>query len=467
MRCEGDNMLTIYDPQYTRRAFLQIGSLALGGMTWGSLLTESARSATDQLVRGKSVILLFMHGGPSQIETFDPKMQAPAEIRSATGEVASGLPGITFGGTFPRLAQLADQLAVVRSFVTGDGNHDIKPVVSKATSGANLGSLFAHVAGLNDPLTGMPTNAALFPQAVDPSTQPPSLGFGNFAATGPLSSACAPFIPGGGGTLQQDMKLKLPLGRLDDRRRLLQGLDRAQVGLDLASNLGLDRQRDKAFRLLLGSVADAFDLAKENPHTLARYDTAPLVRPENISKKWNNHKNYADNAKSLGKLLLLARRLCERGCGFVTVTTNFVWDMHADVNNAGVAEGMRYMGLPFDHAVSAFIEDVRARGLSERILLVCCGEMGRTPRINKNGGRDHWGNLAPLLLTGGGLNMGRVIGQSTHDGGQPATSPVTIQNLIATVLHTLFDVGKLRVLRGLPRELLTITEWQQIPGLHV
>jgi hypothetical protein len=440
--------------------------MTLGGLTLPTLLVQQARAAADRLVRDKSVVLLFMHGGPSQIETFDPKMQASAEVRSATGEVSTRTPGVTFGGTFAKLARLSDQLAIVRSFVTGDGNHDIKPLVSRATFGANLGSIFAHVAGLNDPATGMPTNAALFPRTVDPSTQPANLNFGNFAATGSLSAACAPFIPGGGGTLQQDMKLKLPLARLDDRRHLLQGLDRVQAALDAASSLGLDAQRDKAFRIILGGVSDAFDLAKEDPRIVARYDTAPLVRPENINKKWNNHKNYADNAKSLGKLLLLARRLCERGCGFVTVTTNFVWDMHADVNNAGVAEGMRYMGLPFDHAVSTFLEDVEARGLSDKILLVCCGEMGRTPRINKNGGRDHWGNLAPLLLAGGGLRMGQVIGRSTRDGAEPATPPVTIQHLIATILHTLLDVGKLRVLRGLPRELLPLTEWQPIAGLH-
>ena len=459
-------MLTIGDPLHTRRSFLQIGSLACGGMSLASLLTESARAGTDQLVNGKSVILLFMHGGPSQIETFDPKMNAPVEVRSATGEVSTRTPGITFGGTFPRLAQLSNRLSIVRSFVTGDGNHDIKPVVSRSTFGANLGSIYAHVAGFNDPTTGMPTNAALFPQAVDASTQPPVLIFGNFMATGPLSAACAPFMPGAGGTLQQDMKLKLPLGRLDDRLLLLKGLDRAHASLDAASNSGLDGQRDKAYRIILGGVADAFDLARENRKTVERYDTAPLVRPENIDKKWNNHKNYADNAKSLGKLLLLARRLCERGCGFVTVTTNFVWDMHSDVNNAGVAEGMRYMGLPFDHAVSAFLEDVEARGLSDKILLVCCGEMGRTPRINKNGGRDHWGNLAPLLLAGGGLKMGQVIGQSTRDGGDAATPPVTIQHLTSTILHTLFDVGKLRIMRGLPREMLPLIESQPIPGLH-
>src|SRR5207248_10400050 len=130
---------------------------------------------------------------------------------------------------------------------------------------------------------------------------------------------------------------------------------------------------------------------------------------------------YADHARTLGRLLLLARRLIEAGCGFVTINTNFVWDMHADVNNAPVEEGMRYVGAPFDHAVSAFIEDLEARGLSERVLLVCCGEMGRTPKVNKAGGRDHWGGLAPLLLHGGGLKMGQVIGQSDRNGGMPAS----------------------------------------------
>jgi uncharacterized protein (DUF1501 family) len=199
--------------------------------------------------------------------------------------------------------------------------------------------------------------------------------------------------------------------------------------------------------VILRGVADAFDLSKEHPMTISRYDTAPLVRPESISKKWNNHKHYADNARSLGKLLLMARRLCEAGCGFVTVTTNFVWDMHGDNNNAPVEEGMRYMGGPLDHALSAFLDDVEARGLSDKILLVACGEMGRSPKLNKNGGRDHWAGLAPLLFAGGGLPMGQVIGQSTANAGNAAADPVTLGNVIGTVMHTLFDVTELR-LRG-------------------
>jgi uncharacterized protein (DUF1501 family) len=263
------------------------------------------------------------------------------------------------------------------------------------------------------------------------------------------------------------MRLRLPLERLHDRRALLARLDQAKLALGEEGVLdGLDRAREQAFNTILGKVGDAFDLGKESARTVARYDTAPLVRPENIDKKWNNYKNYVDNAKSLGKLLLLARRLCERGCGFVTVTTNFVWDMHSDVNNAPVAEGMRYMGPPLDHALSAFIEDLGARGQTEKILLVVCGEMGRTPRINQKGGRDHWGGLGPLLLIGGGLKMGQVIGQSNRDAGAPSSTPVRIPNVVATVLNTLLDMGQVRLTAGAPREVAqTMAGYEPIPGL--
>jgi hypothetical protein len=461
-------VLSIYDRDRrgNRRAFLRVGSLALGGLTLPALFP--ARAAEGKaLVTGKSVVLLFLHGGPSQIETFDPKMTAPEGIRSTTGEVATALPGVTFGATFPRLAALADKLAVVRSFVTGDGTHDIKPVVGRDTFGANLGSIYARVAGMNDAQTGIPSNVVLFPRSVDAGAQPANLSFGKFADTGSLGGAFAPFDPSGGAQSTKNMGLTLPLDRLDDRRHLLAEIDKVKWALaDPEQMEEMNRTREQAFRTILGGVAGAFDLGREAARTVARYDTAPLVRPENINKKWKNYSNYVDNARALGKLMLLARRLCERGCGFVTVTTNFVWDMHADVNNAGVEEGMRYMGLPLDHAVSAFVEDVAARGLSDKILLVVCGEMGRTPRVNKGGGRDHWGNLAPLLLSGGGLNMGQVIGRSSRNASEPQSDPVRIQNLIATILGTQFDVGELRLVRGLPRDIAqTMTGWQTIPGL--
>lgn len=244
-------------------------------------------------------------------------------------------------------------------------------------------------------------------------------------------------------------------------------MDRIKRTLDTSGSLeGTDKFRAQAFDTILGGVADAFDLSQEDPRTLARYDTAPLVRPDQISRRWNNYNNYVDNAMTLGKLLLLSRRLCEAGCGFVTVTTNFVWDMHADQNNAGVEEGMRYMGAPLDYAVSAFLEDVERRGLSEKILLVVGGEMGRTPKVNSKGGRDHWGGLAPLLLAGGGLPMGQVIGQSNADASHPQTEPITINHLLATIMHALLDIGEVRVTRGLPAEVLSVAaDHAPIPGL--
>jgi hypothetical protein len=447
-----------------RRAFLTAGSLALGGFTLPQLLAAKASAAeSGRPIKDKSVIFLFLHGGPSQIETFDPKMTAPPGIHSVTGEIPTALPGITFGSTFERLAALANRTAIVRSFTTGDGKHDIKPIVGKNSADANLGSLYALVAGSNRPDTGMPTNVALFPRSVDPERQPRQKQFGDFGATGSLGAAFTPFIPGSGGDMQSNMQLKLPRQRIDDRRSLLTGLDRIRREADkTALQDGLDRFRQQAFDTILGGAAEAFDLSKEDPRTLARYDTAPLVRPGDINPKWNNKKFYVDNAKTLGKLLLMARRLCEAGAGFVTVTTNFVWDMHSDVNNAGVEEGMRYMGRPLDHALSAFLEDVDQRGLSDDILLVACGEMGRTPRLNSRGGRDHWGGLAPLLLAGGGLKMGQVIGQSTRDAGAPLSTPYTLNHLTATILHTLLDTGQLRVTRGVPREVARIIETGEV-----
>lgn len=462
-------MLTLLDanPRYRRREMLRIGATGLAGLGAAQWFNSPAPAASaSKVLSSKSVILLFLHGGPSQIETFDPKMTAPVGIQSATGEIQTALPGITFGSSFPKLSQRADRFNVIRSFVTGDGNHDIKPVVSKDTAGASVGAFYARVAGANRASSGMPTNAMLFPQSVDSTTGPAISSFGKFESTGTLGSGCAPFVPGAGGELQQNLELKVPIDRLSDRKALLSELDRRRFQADqLHQQDSADPLLAQAFTTLLGRVSGAFDLSQEDAGTIARYDTAPLVRSDQIDKKWNNYNHYVDNAKSLGKLLLLARRLCEAGCGFVTVTTSFVWDMHADVNNATMEEGMRYMGLPLDHAVSAFLDDVQARGLSDRILFVATGEMGRTPRINANGGRDHWGSLAPLMLAGGGLKSGQVIGQSNRDAGEPSSEPIRINNLVSTMLQTLVDPSELRLTPGIPREIITAANVPPIPGL--
>lgn len=451
-------MLSLVDRRTSRRSFLKIGGLGLAGLTLADLLAAKALAGERDILTGKSVIFLFMHGGPPQTEMFDPKMDAPVEVRSAVGEIDTALAGVTFGSTLERLAPLAKQLSVVRSFTTGDGNHDIKPIVSKESANANLGAMYARLAGTNHPRTGMPRNVALFPRAVDPDTKPAVTQFGKFESAGELGTAYAPFVPGGEGTFQKNLKLSIERDRLDDRRNLLANLDALRRSLDQsAAWASMDRMQAQAIDTILGGVADAFDLTKEDPRVVARYDTSKLSSPDRISRKWNNHKNYCDHVATLGKLLLMARRLCEAGAGFVTVTTNFVWDMHADVNNATIEEGMEYCAKPFDHAVSAFIEDCAARGLSDKILLVCCGEMGRTPRVNAKGGRDHWGGLAPLLLSGGGLRMGQVVGQSSRDAGEPATTPIRNRDLIATIMHTLLDIPQLRLVPGIPAEIARLT----------
>ena len=461
-------MLSISDQDLSlrRRQFLKIGGLGLGGLTLSQLLAAREAAGIGQLHSDRSVIFLFLHGGPSQTETFDPKPNAPAGIRSATGDISTSIPGLRFGATFPKLASRSHLFSIVRSFQTGDGNHDIKPIVGRDSGGANLGSIYARVAGTNHPVTGMPRNVALFPRAVAPDSQPENNNFGRFTSTGALGSAYAPFVPGAGGNAQADMQLMISRQRLDDRRNLLGELDRVKQAINGEGLAGDDRLNRQAFETIVGGVANAFDLSNENQKVIESYDTAPLVRPENISRKWRNYNNYVDNAQSLGKLLLLARRLCESGCGFVTVTTNFVWDMHSDVNNAGVEEGMQYMGLPLDHALSALIDDLESRGLRDKVMVVACGEMGRTPKINARGGRDHWGGLAPLLIYGGGLKMGQVIGESNADASRPAADPMNNQNLIATVMHQLMDVGQLRTVAGLPQDVMrAVTAAEPIPGL--
>jgi uncharacterized protein (DUF1501 family) len=162
-------------------------------------------------------------------------------------------------------------------------------------------------------------------------------------------------------------------------------------------------------------------------------------------------------SNQLGRQMLLARRLCEAGCGFVTVS-DCGWDYHSNGNSPKHMAGIYPMGGQIDHAVSAFLEDVRERGLSDKILLAVTGEMGRTPRINKDGGRDHYGELTSLLLAGGGLKPGQIIGQSDNQAGKALGQPFRPQHLMATIMHSIFDVAKLRLEQNIPRDLVQFAE---------
>lgn len=453
----------------TRRELLKIGALGLGGLSLHNMLAACASAASSKpAVSGKSVVLLFLHGGPPHIELFDPKMTAPSEIRSITGEVQTRLPGVTFGGTFPKLAAIADQLTIVRSYGSKNSGHTYGSVASgNNPTKAAMSAIYARVAGTNHPTTGMPRNVHVKPEAVQADLKLDS----NFETgalpsvvdAGDLGKTYQAFDPSGGGPLTESMQLRIGEQRLTDRRQLLTGLDQLRRRVDDSRLLdGVDSYQQQAFEMITRGIADAFDLSKEDPATLARYDTTGLFKMDELTRYYDMRR--ATNL--LGHQMLLARRLCEAGCGFVTVS-DCGWDYHANSNSPKQMAGIWPMGSQVDHAVAAFLEDLRQRGLQDDILLVVTGEMGRSPRINNNGGRDHYGELTSLLLAGGGLPPCGVIGQSDRTASRPNTAPYTPRELLGTIVRTLFNVDVLRVTRGVPRELLSVVDSSQpIDGLH-
>lgn len=439
----------------TRREFLRIGTSGIGGLSLaGMLAARAAAGSGGAFLRDRSVVLLNLQGGPTQYETFDPKMTAPAEIRSITGELQTSLPGITFGGTFPKLASLADRMAVIRSYRHGISSHGTAAMHVMAggnPTGAMMGALYSRVAGLTNPASGLPRNVVITSQAISDAHKGLYRNTDRVSQNGSLSRTYRPFDPSAGGEVVDNMKLQLDAGRLDDRRGLLTGLDQLRRRVDSSGLLdSADRFQQQAFDVLARGAGHAFDLSQESPELVRRYDTGAMA-PTAGAKKRNAYAQQFSPV-ALGHQMLLARRLCEAGCGFVTVTAPG-WDMHGGGKEFTMVDGLAQLTPAVDRAASAFIEDVENRGLSDRILLVITGEFGRTPRINKNGGRDHWGNQCTLAFAGGGLRTGQVVGRSDRIGGEPASNPISSSNVLATVMHSLFDVAELRLQAGVSKEI--------------
>src|SRR4051794_20169904 len=339
------------------RDFLRVGALGLAGLTLPGLLATRARAAeagSPSFLRDKAVVLLYLSGGASHIETFNPNMGAPAPYRSLTGEVKTTLPGVSFGGTFPQLARLAHRMAVVRSFRHSVGDHDAAhrhvlsagtDVKGDGTQGQSMGSVYARLRGTSNPKTGMPSYVLSTHPEVDGQSSKELDRVIRGSSPGGLGPACAPFRldgdgpgatagrkagkprkqddnanakpgkaappppPAADGSVAEDMALTLPQERLDDRRALLHSLDRMRRDLDSSGRLdAADRFEQQAFDLVLGSARDAFDLSKEDPHLVERYDTSGTKV---------GHKQFRPS--TLGRQMLLARRLVEAGCGFCTV----------------------------------------------------------------------------------------------------------------------------------------------------
>ena len=414
----------------TRRAFLEVGTLGLGGLSLSGLLAARACAASEgRTVKDTSVVLLFLTGGPSQIETFDPKMTAPSEYRSVTGAVKTKLPGVALGGTFPKLAGLAGSMAFVRSFTheTSDHTKAVEQVIrgGNPVNRAGMGAIAARLRGTSHPQTGMPTHLYLSAKEVDRQFNKERLRLRVAGGAGDLGGAYGPLEAGGDGRLDENMTLRISRSRLDERLTLQTALDRLHRRVETRGGMReLDTFQQQALDLVLGKSRAAFDLSGEDPRLIERYDTSRFVTGITGFRR-----------SPLGKQLLLARRLCEAGCGFVTIH-NPGWDMHGGATQLNMPRGMETLGRPVDHAVSAFIEDVAIRGLSDRTLLIITGEFGRTPKVKDNGGRDHWPRLSTLAFAGGGLRMGQVIGRSSAKAEEPRSDPVTLDNLCCTFCST-------------------------------
>ena len=417
----------------SRREFLKVGALGAGALTLPGLLAARAQAKAAGLpTKDTSVVWIWLGGGPTHVETFDPKMTAPAEYRSTTGEVSTSLAGVTLGGTFPNIARVADKMAFVRSFAHtnsghGGGTHFVMTGYDNRTidngglpSRPSLGSILARSRGANHPETGMPTYVRL----------------GGIAADGPafLGPAFAPFDPSG--QARKNMDLVVADERLSDRRVLLAGLDRYKRRAEQDKLMeGLDRFEQQAFNLVLGKAPAAFDLKDEDPKLVERY------------------------GKGLGEQLLRARRLSEAGCGFVTISYGG-WDMHGQVK-----QGMERRSPELDRGVAAFVEDLHERGLSDKILLVITGEFGRTPKVNGNAGRDHWAPLSTLALAGGGLRMGQVVGESAAKVDVPRSTPIRPQDLMATIFHVLGLDRRMQFVNQTGRPVSMLEEGQPIAEL--
>lgn len=418
----------------SRRNFLQIGTLGLGGLTLPQLLT--ARSEAAEQGRGfqdTSVVWLWLSGGPTHIETFDPKMTAPSEYRSLSGEVATTVPGITLGGHFPKLAQQFNKLAVLRSFAHtnsghGGGTHYVMTGYDNRMidngglpSRPSMGSIVSRVRGANHPKTGMPAYVRT----------------GNIQADGPafLGAGYAPFDPNG--QARRNMNLEVKGDRLDNRRELLGSLDRFRRDADQSGLMdGLDNFESQAFNMLVGSATEAFDLAKEDERTRNQYGKDQLAQQ-----------------------MLTARRLVEAGCSFVTINYGG-WDMHGNLKRS-----MDQRAPALDHAVATFLEDMWYRGLDRKVLLVISGEFGRTPRVNRGGGRDHWAPLSTLALAGGGFRMGQAIGESMPKADVPKTTPIRPQDLMATIFQHLGIDRKLQFVNQAGRPVYLLEEGRVIKEL--
>jgi hypothetical protein len=420
----------------SRRAFLKIGGLALGGLSLPQVLRAQALSGAGRSRKG--IIMIFLPGGPPHQDFFDLKVDAPVEVRGEFKPIRTKVPGIEICEHFPLIAQQMDRLIPIRSIVGASGAHDAyECVTGRRRNGQQppggwpaLGAVLSKLKGPMQP--SMPAFVGLSPK----------MGHMEWADNGPpgfLGVQHAPFKPDGEG--KADMVLNgVTLERLGDRKALLASFDRFRRDTDASGMMGgLDNFNEQAFGVLTSSrLMDALDISKEDPSIRQRYGKG-------------DPRNRDDGGPKLMEHFLMARRLVEAGTRCVTLGFSR-WDHHGG-NFAACRQDMPML----DQGLSALIEDIHQRGLEKDISVVVWGEFGRTPKINKDAGRDHWPNVSCALLAGGGMRTGQVIGSTDRLGAEPKERAVHFQEVFATLYHCLgIDVNlvTLRDLSGRPQYLV-------------
>jgi hypothetical protein len=383
-------------------------------LTLPDILRAEARQGKGIRSRHKAVINIFLGGGPPHQDLWDLKTEAPVEIRGEFRPIDTNVPGIRICEVFPRLAGMMDKAAIIRSVVGAVDRHE----PFQCHTGWTINDL-ASIGGR--PSVGSVVSRLQGP--VDPSV-PPFVGLANAGVwkdpgrPGFLGPAFAPFQPDG--PALANMKLRgVTLDRMADRRRLLDSFDGLRRDVDASGSLaGVDAADERAFDVLTSSkLVDALDLSREDPRVRERYGDG---RP---------YKFQSDGAPTANEHLLIARRLVEAGVRCVT-TTYGRWDGHSDN-----FELIRDHGSKLDQGLSALIEDLDARGMLDDVTVIAWGEFGRTPRINKDAGRDHWSQVSCAFMAGGGMRTGQVIGSTNRLGEYAKDRPVHLQEVIATLYH--------------------------------
>jgi uncharacterized protein (DUF1501 family) len=437
-------MLTIFGKPYrhcdgiTRRHFLTAGALGLGGLTLADLLRAEAAAGRTS---GKSIIMIHLDGGPPHHDTIDPKPDAPAEVRGEFKPIATKVPGLRVGELMPKVAGIADRFAFLRSLVGSAGAHDAFQCQSGFPAGdlrslggrPALGSVVARLRGSADDPAPSFVDLMQGRPFVRDSARPGFLGptYGPFRpdVSKMFARELEPAMKKELAARGPDHAVRLTLvdgltpERLDDRARLRAAFDGARRDLDGGSMEAMDRFTHQAASILTsGRLAAAMDLGREPARVVERY-TPPASA--------GGHRFYTSEDPASARKLLLARRLVEAGVRCVSVSFSD-FDTHAD--NFG---RMRQLLPIVDHALWALVTDLDERGLLGDVVVVAWGEFGRTPKVNKNAGRDHWPEVGPALLAGGGLKGGQVIGATDRHGGRVASRPVSYQDVFATLYTTL------------------------------